>query len=246
MPARHLVLHDRSRRRGGAARSRDTRRPRSADPGWRGAHRSLARRASRRPRCRTTIASGSRVAVASSTRISGGASESAATALACRRNPRESVPSRWPRRFVEAECRHEHLRASGRADRRHPRGRARARRAPSRSARRSRSARPGRAPTRHALPASPPALPATVIVPASIESRPAAAWSSVVLPEPFGPTSPTTAPARTSRSTPSRAGDPTEALADAARDERCRRTGGRTARGRPPARHRASGRDRQP
>ena len=41
-------------------------------------------------------------------------------------------------------------------------------------------------------------------------------------------------------------GKPAEALADAPREERCRRTGGRTARSRPPARQRASGCDRQP
>ena len=48
---------------------------------------------------RTTTASGSSVAVASSTRMSGGASERPATALACRRSPRERVPSRWSRRW---------------------------------------------------------------------------------------------------------------------------------------------------
>ena len=78
--------------------------------------------------------------------------------------------------------------------RRRPRARGRARRAPSRSARRTPSARPERARTQHARRATRPGSRQRAIAPASTESRPAAAWSSVVLPEPFGPTRPTTRP----------------------------------------------------
>ena len=63
--------------------------------------------------------------------------------------------------------------------------------------------------------------PATAIVPASGSCRPATSSSSVDLPQPEGPTTPSTSPAPTSRSSPPSAGHGAEAAGDAPRSPRC-------------------------